>query len=88
MNRKLISKAISDIDDSFIAESMSPPVVKTDHAPERTSNMGKYENKRNGVNSRRLISLILAAIVAFIAFLFTLKLKSRDEQIATMKSNF
>ena len=33
------------------------------------------------------ISLILAAIVAFIAFLFTLKLKSRDEQMATMKSN-
>ena len=33
------------------------------------------------------ISLILAAIVAFIAFLFTLKLKSRDEQIKTMKSN-
>ena len=51
MNRKLISKAISDIDDSFIAESMSPPVVKTDHAPERTSNMDKYENKRKGVNS-------------------------------------
>lgn len=33
------------------------------------------------------ISLILAAIVALIAFLFTLKLKSRDEQIATMKAN-
>lgn len=33
------------------------------------------------------ISLILAAIVAFIAFLFTLKLKSRDEQIETMKKN-
>ena len=33
------------------------------------------------------ISLILAAIVAFIAFLFTLKLKSRDEQMATMRSN-
>ena len=65
MNRKLISKAISDIDDSFIAESMSSPVVKTDHAPERTSNMGKYENKRNGVNSRRLISLILAACLIF-----------------------
>ncbi len=32
-------------------------------------------------------SLILAAIVAFIAFLFTLKLKSRDEQIETMKMN-
>ena len=33
------------------------------------------------------ISLIIAAIVGFIAFLFTLKLKGRDEQIATMKSN-
>ena len=33
------------------------------------------------------VSLILAAIVALIAFLFTLRLKSRDEQIATMKAN-
>ena len=33
------------------------------------------------------ISLILAAAVALVAFLFTLKLKSRDEQMATMKSN-
>ena len=33
------------------------------------------------------ISLILASAVAFIAFLFTLKLKSRYEQIETMKSN-
>jgi MFS family permease len=33
------------------------------------------------------ISLILAAAVAFVAFLFTLKLKNRDEQIKTMKSN-
>ena len=65
MNRKLISKAISDIDDSFIAETQSAPVVKADHAPERTSNMGKYENKRNSVNSRKLISLILAACLIF-----------------------
>ena len=33
------------------------------------------------------ISLILASVVAFIAFLFTFKLKSRDEQIETMKQN-
>ena len=65
MNRKLISKAISDIDDSFIAESMFPPVMKTDHASERTSNMGKYTNKGSGVNSRRLIGLILAACLIF-----------------------
>lgn len=33
------------------------------------------------------ISLIIAAIVALIAFAFTLRLKGRDEQIATMKAN-
>lgn len=33
------------------------------------------------------ISLILAAVVALIAFLFTLKLKGREEQMKTMKSN-
>lgn len=34
-----------------------------------------------------VVSLILAAGVALIAFLFTLRLKGRDEQIETMKSN-
>ena len=33
------------------------------------------------------LSLILAAIVAIIAFLFTLRLKGRDEQMATMREN-
>ena len=33
------------------------------------------------------ISLILSSIVAIIAFIFTLKLKNRDEQISTMKAN-
>lgn len=33
------------------------------------------------------VSLIIAAIVALIAFLFTLKLKSRDEQIEAMMAN-
>ena len=33
------------------------------------------------------VSLILAAAVSFIAFLFALKLKGRDEQIETMKLN-
>jgi len=33
------------------------------------------------------ISLILASVVSVIAFIFTLKLKSRDEQIQTMKEN-
>ncbi len=33
------------------------------------------------------ISLFLAAIIAFIAFIFTFKLKNRNEQFETMKSN-
>lgn len=33
------------------------------------------------------VSLILAAFVGFVAFLFTLRLKSRDEQRKTMKAN-
>ena len=61
MNRKLISKAISNIDDSFIAESMSVPVAHACQSPERTSNMGKYENTGKRLVSRRLIGLASAA---------------------------
>ena len=67
MNRKLISKAISDMDDFFISETMLPPVANTDHALERISMMGKYKNKKQGVNFRKLIGLVLAA-----CFIFTL----------------
>lgn len=65
MNRKLISKAIGNIDDVFIAETLSPPAARTDRAPERTTKMGKYETNRSGVRSRRLFSLILAACLVF-----------------------
>jgi len=64
MNRKLISKAISDIDSSFIREAMLPPAA-ADQTPERTLKMGKYEKKRTMVSSRKLISLILAACLVF-----------------------
>ena len=65
MRRMLISKAISDIEDSFVAETMYQPVARTGHTLERTSNMAKNVNKRNSVNSRRLIALILAACLIF-----------------------
>lgn len=39
MNRKLISKAISDMDDSLIAEAMIQPVEDAGYALERTTNM-------------------------------------------------
>ena len=44
------------IDSVYIEEAMD-----AGHAPERTSNMGKYENQRNAMQSRRLMALVLAA---------------------------
>lgn len=70
MNRKLISEAISNIDDAYIAETLSLPVANADRAPERTIKMSKYEAKRNEVGSRRVFSLILAACLVF-AFTIT-----------------
>lgn len=58
MNRKLISKAISNIDDAFIAETMSPPAANVT-APERTT------MKHTKYQSRRLLRLVLAACLIF-----------------------
>ena len=65
MNRKLVSKAISNIDDAFIAETLSPPAVALDRTPERTIPMSKYESKKTKTSSRRLFALVLAACLVF-----------------------
>ena len=65
MNRKLVSKAISNIDDAFIAETLSPPGAALDRAPERTIPMSKYESKKTKTSSRRLFALVLAACLVF-----------------------
>ena len=65
MNRKLISKAISDIDGSLIEEAMTCPEAKTRRSPERTQKMGKYENTKTGAASRKLFSLVAAACLVF-----------------------
>ena len=65
MNRKLVSKAIGNIDDAFIAETLSPPAVALDRAPERTIPMSKYESKKTKTSSRRLFALVLAACLVF-----------------------
>lgn len=64
MNRKLISKALSNIDDTIITETLSP-APKLDRAPERTIQMSRYEDKRNTLRSRRVFSVILAACLVF-----------------------
>lgn len=65
MNRKLISKAISNISDKYIEESLSAPVTDAHRPPERTVNMGKYENREAGVHTRRVMSLVSAACLVF-----------------------
>ena len=65
MNRKLVSKAISNIDDAFIAETLSPPAFALDRTPERTIPMSKYESKKTKTSSRRLVALVLAACLVF-----------------------
>lgn len=60
MNRKLISKAITNIEDAYIRETMFPPAARTDRAPERTASMKKTRN-----NTRRLLRLMLAACLVF-----------------------
>lgn len=70
MNRNLISKALSDIDDAFIAESMSLAPTSADQAPERILKMAKYQSTGNSMHSRKLVALILAACLVF-AFAIT-----------------
>ena len=65
MNRNLVSKAISNIDDAYIAETLSPPVPYQDRAPERTIQMGRYESKKTKTSSRRLVAIALAACLVF-----------------------
>lgn len=65
MNRKLISKAFSNIDNAYIAESLTAPEEAAHRAPERTAKMGKYENSSGGSHSRKLFALILAACLVF-----------------------
>ena len=62
MNRKLISKAITDMDDSFIEESMHPPAAIVGHTPERTTNM---DHHKKTIHFRKITGLILAACLVF-----------------------
>lgn len=64
MNRKLISEVLSGIDDRFVAEAMVYH-KKKQSSPERTSNMGRYENTKVRGHSRKLAALILAACLVF-----------------------
>lgn len=64
MNKKLISDALSGIDDRFVAEALVYQKKKTS-SPERTKHMGRYENRNSTVRTRRLMTLILAACLVF-----------------------
>lgn len=63
MNRDLINKAITGISSAFLEEAMTSPARET--APERTKNMGKFENRQRGTSSRRIVTVALAACLIF-----------------------
>lgn len=63
MNRDLISKAITGISAQYIDEALEAPA--RENAPERTKNMGKFENRQRGTSSRRIVTLALAACLIF-----------------------
>ena len=64
MNRKLISKALNGIEETYLVECMTYR-GKRGQAPERNPKMGKYENTTVRPHSRRLLALILAACLIF-----------------------
>ena len=65
MNRKLISKAIHDIEDAYIAETMNLPEVLMDRAPERTISMNDQNTKKTRTHTRQLLRLAMAACLIF-----------------------
>jgi len=62
MHRKLISQAISNIDDIFLAEALLE--VSEDQPPERTAIMA-FSNSSKHIPVRRLLGLALAACLMF-----------------------
>lgn len=64
MNRELISKAITDIEDMYILEALNTPAA-ADRAPERTICMNNHGTKKKQIQTRRVLRLALAACLIF-----------------------
>ena len=71
MNYKLISKAVSNIKDTFLIESLVPPGAQSDYAPERILQMHKYESRKRNPHSRHFLRLVLAACLTLTMALTT-----------------
>ena len=65
MNRKLISKAFSDIEEAYIVETLNLPAAQLDRTPERTISMKNRTTNKSRIHTRRLIRLALAACLIF-----------------------
>ena len=64
MNRKLIAKAFSDIEDAYIMGTLNL-AAQMDRAPERTISMNNRNTNKSRIHTRRLIRLVLAACLIF-----------------------
>ena len=65
MNRILISSALTNVDDLFIAETMNAPEMNVDRAPERTISMKNRTTNIKCIRARQLLRLALAACLIF-----------------------
>lgn len=66
MNRELISKALGELEDEYIAQCMTYRGRIKDQAPEGSTKMGSYEQKgKRAFAGRKLFALILAACLVF-----------------------
>lgn len=65
MKHKVLSDALQGIDPRLIEEAMANPKFREDCSPERSKNMGKFENRAHRISARRLVGTVLAACLVF-----------------------
>lgn len=65
MKHKVLSDALQGIDPRLIEEAMVAPKVREDPSPERSKNVGKFENRAHRISGRRLVGTVLVACLVF-----------------------
>lgn len=65
MKHKVLSDALQGIDPRLIEEAMANLKFREDPSPERSKNMGKFENRAHRISARRLVGTVLAACLVF-----------------------
>lgn len=65
MKHEFINQVLQNLDPALIEEAMVAPNFREGHSPERSKNMGKFENRERHISARRLAGTVLAACLVF-----------------------